>query len=168
MSLPPLNQVIVGGGVQLILHFKTTCLPSLASWSVNLDWNGMDSNFVTLNGYFFNTISNLVSNLGNIWAANVKNWDISPCGFLAMTAQFPLSSTLVLLNWSSKVSGLTWNPQGLRINFVKRKMSILFYLDTLYSCVFFNWNTILIPMKQTKSLKERFIVSREVLIEVNN
>lgn len=45
----------------------------------------------------------LLGNFCTYW----KNCDISPCGFLAMTAQFPLSSPMVLANSRWKVSALT-------------------------------------------------------------
>ena len=46
-------------------------------------------------------------NLGSICAENLKNCDISPCAFLAITAQFPLSSAVARAKLSSNVSPLT-------------------------------------------------------------
>ena len=46
-------------------------------------------------------------NLGSICAENLKNCDISPCAFLAITAQLPLSSAVARAKFSSNVSALT-------------------------------------------------------------
>ena len=48
-----------------------------------------------------------VTNLGSICADRLKNWLISPCGFLAMTAQLPESRSLAGANLSSKFSSST-------------------------------------------------------------
>ncbi len=79
--LPPVNGTI---NIPRPTSLQRTCFPSFAS-----------------------TSSSFFSNLGSIWAEREKNWLISPCGFLAITAQLPLSSAAEGSNRSSKVSSST-------------------------------------------------------------